>query len=198
MARLILASQSAARIHILRNAGLSFEATPAPVDERAVEAPLIAEGRTPGAVALALAEAKAVAVSRADPTAVVIGADQVLEADGLRWIKPQTMDDARQQLMRLAGRTHALHSAVAAAREGSASWRHLDTAWLTMRTLSAAFVDRYLAEIGEAALASVGAYQVEGIGIQLFERIDGDFFTILGLPLLPLLGWLRTQEVIRS
>ena len=198
MTRLILASQSTARLLMLRNAGLSFEAKPAPIDERAVEAPLIAERQPPSDIALALAEAKAVAVSRVEPDAVVIGADQTLEADGVRWTKPRTIDEARQQLESLAGHTHALHSGVAVARNRGVVWGHVDTARLTMRKLSAGFIDRYLAEVGEVALASVGAYQIEGIGIQLFERIDGDFFTILGLPLLPLLSWLRAQKMIPS
>jgi len=198
LTRLILASQSTARLLMLRNAGLSFEAKPAPIDERAVEAPLIAERQPPSDIALALAEAKAVAVSRVEPDAVVIGADQTLEADGVRWTKPRTIDEARQQLESLAGHTHALHSGVAVARNRGVVWGHVDTARLTMRKLSAGFIDRYLAEVGEVALASVGAYQIEGIGIQLFERIDGDFFTILGLPLLPLLSWLRAQKMIPS
>ena len=198
MTRLILASQSTARLLMLRNAGLSFEAKPALIDERAVEAPLIADRQPPSDIALALAEAKAVAVSRVEPDAVVIGADQTLEADGVRWTKPRTIDEARQQLERLAGHTHALHSGVAVARNRGVVWGHVDTARLTMRKLSAGFIDRYLAEVGEVALASVGAYQIEGIGIQLFERIDGDFFTILGLPLLPLLSWLRAQKMIPS
>ena len=198
MTRLILASQSTARVAMLKHAGLSFEAKPASIDERAVEAPLIAARQPPCDIALALAEAKAVAVSNDEPDAVVIGADQVLEVDGRRWTKPQTMDEARQQLERLASRQHALHSAVAAGHKGRVVWRHIDTARMTMRALSPGFVDCYLDKVGEVALASVGAYQVEGIGIQLFERVDGDFFTILGLPLLPLLSWLRAQKMIPS
>jgi septum formation protein len=196
LTQLILASQSPARILMLKNAGLSFDAKPAPIDERAVEAPLIAGGRKPGDLALALAEAKAIAVSVSEPTATVIGADQTLEADGMRWTKPRSVDEAREQLERLGGRVHCLHSGVAVARAGGIVWRHLDTARLTMRQLSASFIDSYLAGVGDAALASVGTYQVEGIGIQLFERIEGDFFTILGLPLLPLLSWLRSEKVI--
>ena len=198
MARLILASKSPARVVLLKNAGISFEAVPASLDERALEAPLIAGRRTPGEIALALAEAKAIAVSRAEPAATVIGADQTLEADGARWTKPASLEEARRQLQHLSGRTHALHSGVAGARNGEIAWRHLDTARLTVRKLSASFIDTYLARIGDRALTSVGAYQIEDVGIQLFERIEGDFFTILGLPLLPLLDWLRAEGVIPS
>jgi septum formation protein len=183
---------------MLKNAGLSFEAKPAPIDERAIDAALIAEDRTPSEIALALAEAKAIAVSRAEPAATVIGADQTLEVDGIGLAKPRNIEEARQQLERLAGRGHALHSGVAAARAGSVAWRHLDTALLTMRKMSHGFIDSYLAEVGGAALASVGAYQIESFGIQLFERIEGDFFTILGFPLLPLLSWLRAEKEIPS
>ncbi len=112
----------------------------------------------------------------------------------MRWTKPRSVDEAREQLERLGGRAHCLHSGVAVAQAGSTVWRHLDTARLTMRQLSASFIDSYLAGVGDATLASVGAYQVEGIGIQLFEHIEGDFFTILGLPLLPLLSWLRSEK----
>ena len=171
---------------------------PAPIDERAIEAPLIACRRAPAELAVALADAKAIAVNRAEPAAIVIGADQTLEVDGARWTKPGTIDEARRQLERLSGRTHALHAGVAVARNGQIAWRHLDTARMTVRELSASFIESYLAEVGDRALASVGAYQIEAIGIQLFERIDGDFFTILGLPLLPLLNWLRGENVIPS
>jgi len=198
MARLILASKSPARVMLLKNAGISFEAMPASVDERAIEAPLIANRCTPGEIALALAEAKAIAVSRSEPAATVIGADQTLEADGTRWIKPASIEEARRQLQHLSGRIHTLHSAAAGTRNGEVAWRHLDTARMTMRNLSASFIESYLARIGDRATASVGAYQIEDVGIQLFERIDGDFFTILGLPLLPLLGWLRAERVIPS
>ena len=198
MVRLILASRSPARVMLLQNAGIPFEAVPASIDERAIEAPLIAGRRTSGDIALALAEAKAIAISRAEPTATVIGADQTLEADGTRWTKPASIEEARRQLQHLSGRTHALHSGVAAARNGEIAWRHLDTAHMTMRKLSASFIDSYLTQVGDQSLASVGAYQVEGMGIQLFERIDGDYFTILGLPLLPLLGWLRAEKAIPS
>jgi septum formation protein len=185
-------------MQLLKNAGIVFEPIPAPVDERMIEAPLVAGGRNPAEIALALAEAKAVAVSQAEPTALVVGADQILEADGKRWNKPISIRQARAQLEQLSGRTHALHSGVAVARGGAVNWHHVETARLTMRALSADFIDAYLRQVGDDALASVGAYQIEGFGIQLFERIEGDFFTILGLPLLPLLGRLRAEKVIAS
>jgi len=196
MTPIVLASASKARIAMLDAAGVPFTARPAPIDERAVEAPLVAAGAAPAAIAMALAEAKAIAVGRAEPDAIVIGADQTLELDGARWVKPATLAEARSQLARLSGRTHALHTAVAAARGGSVVWRHAESARLTVRQLSAAFIDRYLERVGEAALASVGAYQIEGFGIRLFDAIDGETFAILGLPLLPLLAFLRRERAI--
>ena len=198
MARIVLASKSPARVALLKNAGIAFTITPSEVDERVVEAPLLAAGRMPAEIALALAEAKATGVSRADATATVIAADQTLAAEGERWTKPGSIEEARQQLRTLSGRTHELHSGVAVARNGQVAWRHVETARMTLRPLSARFIEAYLARVGEQALASVGAYQVEGPGIQLFDRIEGDFFTILGLPLLPLLRWLRAEKVIPS
>jgi septum formation protein len=126
----------------------------------------------------------------------VIGADQVLELDGERLTKPADMEEARRQLLRLSGRTHQLHSAIACARGGGILWQHSETAHLTMRKFSPAFVGHYLAAIGAGALNSVGAYQLEGRGIQLFDKVDGDYFGILGLPLLPLLAFLRSEGVL--
>lgn len=196
MARIILASQSATRVGILLNAGVEFEALPSRVDERQIEAPLAAAGAAPGDIALALAEAKAAAIAQADLTAWVIGADQTLEAEGERWHKPATMREARDQLLALSGRTHRLRSAVVGLHGDAPSWRHLDTATLSMRHLSPSEIDAYLGKVGETALQSVGAYQIEGPGIQLFERIEGDYFAILGLPLLPLLRWLRGEGAL--
>jgi septum formation protein len=191
MARIILASTSPTRIGILKAAGIAFEALPPRVDERLVEAPLIAAGKSPGEIALALAEAKAIGIGEADRAAYVIGADQTLDVKGERWVKPATMDEARSQLLALSARSHELHTAVVAVHRGTVGWRYLDSAVLTMRPLSLAEIGAYLNTIGETALQSVGAYQIEGPGIQLFEKIAGDYFTILGLPLLPLLKWLR-------
>ncbi len=196
MARIILASTSPTRIGILRNAGVPIEALPPRIDERLVEAPLAASGKSPGEIALALAEAKALAIGKADRAAYVIGADQTLEAKGERWHKPATMGEARDQLLALSARSHQLHSAVVGVHDGTVQWRHLDSAVMTMRPLSLAEIDAYLDRVGETALTSVGAYQIEGPGIQLFDRIQGDYFTILGLPLLPLLKWLREEGTL--
>ncbi len=196
MGGLILASASRTRVAMLSSAGLAFEARPAPIDERVVEAPLVEAGRAPSDIALALAEAKALAVSREAPEALVIGADQVLGLGRERLTKPPTMEAARDQLARLAGRRHALHDGLAAARGGEIVWRWEETALLTMRPLTPAMIDTYLGQVGAVALTSVGAYQIEGPGIQLFARIEGDYFAILGLPLLPLLAFLRRQGMV--
>jgi septum formation protein len=193
---LILASGSSARKAMLTAAGLAFSVRPAGIDERSIEIPLLAGGASPADVAAALAEEKALAVSRAAAGALVVGADQTLDLDGERWTKPATLSAAREQLARLSGRSHRLHSAVATARDGRVLWQHTASATLTMRTLSDAAIDAYLAETGERALTSVGAYELEGRGVRLFEAIDGDYFTILGLPLLPLLAYLRGEGEI--
>ncbi len=196
VAELVLASSSPARRSLLANAGIAFAVEPAALDERAIETPLIARGATPAEIAMALAEAKAVEVSRRLPEALVIGADQTLDCDGHRGTKSATVAEARAQLQRLAGRSHQLHSAVAVAQGGAVRWRHLDSATLTMRRLSAAAIDAYLQGVGEGVLASVGVYQLEGEGIRLFDEIEGNYFTILGLPLLPLLAYLREEGAI--
>jgi septum formation protein len=198
MPSLVLASASAARAAMLAGAGLSFDRDPARIDERAAEAPLRATGAGPADVAELLAEAKALDVSERHPGALVIGADQTLGLGDERFDKPADMEAARRQLLALSGRTHTLHSAVAVARDGAVLWRELASADLTMRPLTPAFIGHYLAVVGDAALASVGCYQLEGRGAQLFERIDGDYFTVLGLPLLPLLGFLRREGVIET
>lgn len=196
MSRIVLASGSPARRTLLANAGIAFDVEPAAVDERAVEAPVVAAGASPAEIATVLADAKAVEVSRRLPEALVIGADQTLDCAGHRGTKAETVAAARAQLQRLAGRDHRLHSAVAVARAGTVHWRHLDSATLFMRPLAAGEIDAYLRRIGDDALKSVGVYQLEGEGIRLFERISGDYFTILGLPLLPLLAYLRSQGAI--
>ncbi|MBD8891567.1 Maf-like protein [Roseibium litorale] len=193
---LVLASGSKIRSELLRNAGVDAEVDPAGVDERAVEAPLIEAGFLPEDLALVLAEAKADDVSGRRPGDLVIGADQVLAYEGKRFTKPEDMEAARRQLLAFSGRTHTLLSAVVLSRDGAAIWRHVSAAHLTMRELTPGFVGRYLADVGETALSSVGAYQLEGPGVQLFERIEGDYFTILGLPLLPLFAELRRLGVL--
>ncbi len=186
---LILASRSPARTALLAGAGLRFETSPAPIDERALEAAWL--GKDPGGLSRALAEAKALAVSARNPGATVIGGDQVLSVDGDILHKPADLEAARQQLARLAGRAHRLSSGVALARDGQVLWSECTEAELVMRPSSVAERDAILAEEGEAVLGSVGAYRIEGPSIRLFERISGDYFTILGLPLLPLLAALR-------
>lgn len=193
---LVLASGSKVRRQLLANAGLAFEVIPAEIDERRLAEPMVAAGADPAAIAEMLAEAKAAAVSAGAPAALTIGADQTLDLDGACLSKPADRAAARAQLAALSGRTHRLQSALAVARGGRAIWRFRDAASLTMRTLDAAEIERYLDEVGAAAFSSVGAYQLEGPGIRLFERIDGDYFTILGLPLLPLLHLLRVEGAI--
>ena len=196
MGRIVLASGSPTRVRLLENAGLRFTATAAAVDERTVEKPLRDRGATSAEIAAAMAAAKALAVSTSQKDALVIGADQVLDLDGRQWSKPASRDAARAQLHALSGKTHSLVSAVAAARRGEVVWRYMAEARLTMRSLTDADIEAYLARVGDAALKSVGTYQIEGPGIRLFERIDGDYFTILGLPLLPLLAFLRQHGEI--
>jgi septum formation protein len=193
---LVLASASGIRRTLLSNAGLAFEVVPAEIDERAAEAPLLEAGVAPADLALALASVKASVVSEARPRDLVIGADQVLGLDGERLTKPVDMEAARRQLLKLSGRTHQLHAAVACARAGEVRWQQVETASLAMRQLDPPEVGRYLARVGPEALKSVGAYQLEGLGIQLFEEIEGDYFAILGLPLLPLLRFLRSEGAI--
>ena len=193
----ILASKSAARRAVLEGAGVPFEAAVAGVDEDAVKTELLARGASPKAVAEALAERKAARVSQAR-SGLVIGADQTLELEGGLYDKVDTLAAARERLKLLRGRPHQLHSAVVVAKDGAAIWRETVSATLAMRDFSDAFLDAYLAHEGEAALGSVGCYRLEAMGAQLFARIEGDYFTILGLPLLGLLDLLRQQEVLSS
>jgi septum formation protein len=192
-----LASKSAARAQLLAGAGVRFEAVGSGVDEDAAKARLLSEDAGPRDIAQALAETKAVVVSLRRP-GLVIGADQTLDLDGSLFDKVETLAEARHRLERLRGRTHQLHSGVAVAREGAVIWREIQSATLTMRGFSDPFLDDYLARSGEAALSSVGCYQLEGQGLQLFERIEGDYFTILGLPMLSLLALLRREGVIAA
>nr|WP_025089880.1 Maf-like protein [Brucella intermedia] len=196
MSDLILASKSPFRSALLKNAGIEFSTASAEIDERAVEAPLYETGATPEEVAQVLAEAKALDVSEKNPGAVVIGCDQTLSLGDEIFHKPTDMEAARRQLLKFSGMTHQLNSAVVLVKDGETLWRHVSIARMTMRDLDPGFVGRYLGRVGDAALSSVGAYQVEGPGIQLFDRIDGDYFTIVGLPLLPLLAELRKEKLI--
>ncbi len=190
---MVLASKSTARRALLSAAGLPHEAIGVEVDERALESEAVREGAGPIAVAARLARAKALAGSAAAPGRLVIGADQTLALGEESFHKAPDMAAARRQLARLAGRTHSLHAAVAVAQDGVVLFEDARSAHLTMRALSDAALDAYLAAAGEAVLSSVGGYQLEGLGIHLFERIEGDHAVILGLPLLPLLGFLRSR-----
>lgn len=195
-APLVLASGSVHRAKLLRDAGLAIEIERSTLNERAVEAPLLESGADAEDVALVLAQAKALDVSARRPGALVIGCDQTLSLDDRLFHKPADMEEARRTLLALSGRTHRLNSAVVLARNGATLWQHVSTAEMTMRALDPGFVGRYLAAAGEGILSSVGAYQIEGPGIQLMERIVGDHFTIIGLPLLPLLAELRRLGAI--
>jgi len=194
----ILASASAARAAILRSAGVAFTQQPSNLDEASVREALRREGEVTqsGDIAELLAITKAIEVSSAEPDALVIGADQVLAFEDRTLEKPRDLDAARNQLLDLRGKTHVLHSAVCLCRGGQHVWTHMDTATMTMRDFSPEFLGRYLSVAGIAVLTSVGAYQLEGPGAQLFERVDGDYFTVLGLPMLPLLAKLREMEVL--
>jgi septum formation protein len=191
---LILASQSRARQALLTNAGISFEAVTAEIDERAVQQ---ASGLSaPGAIASLLAREKALSVSARQPGKFVIGADQTLALGVRLFSKPAGRAQAAEQLRTLAGRSHELHSAVAVVRDGKILFEAVAIAGMTMRRLGEAEIDVYLDQAGEAVTSSVGAYQLEGLGVHLFERIEGDHFTILGLPLLPLLAFLRSERLL--
>lgn len=191
-AGLVLASKSTARRAVLDGAGVPYEAATSGVDEDAVKTTMLAGGAGAREVAEALAELKALAVSRGRPE-YVVGADQTLEFEGGLYDKVETITQARERLRRLRGRPHQLHSAVVVAKDGVAVWRETVTATLTMRDFSDDFLDAYLAAEGEAALGSVGCYRLEGQGVQLFSNIDGDYFTILGLPLMGLFDLLRQR-----
>jgi septum formation protein len=191
---LVLASRSDVRGKMLAAAGLRFEIRPAQIDERAVEA---ASGVSDSAaIARVLARAKANAIAATVPGRMVLGADQTLARGSKRFSKPASQAEAAEQLRALRGRTHELHSAIVLLRDGEVLFDCVDSARLTMRDISDAFLGSYLDMAGDAALSSVGAYQLEGIGVHLFEKVDGDFFTILGLPLLPLLAYLRQNKFV--
>ncbi len=194
--KVVLASASQARTELLRRAGVDVAVDPARVDEAAVKASLLAEGAPPRDVADKLAALKALRVGRRHETALVLGADQVLVHRGEILDKPASLDDARSQLLRLRGERHELLSAAVAVLQGAPVWRHVGKARLAMRPFTDAFLARYLEKTGATALSSVGAYQLEGIGAQLFARVDGDYFTVLGLPLLEVLGFLRARGVL--
>jgi septum formation protein len=192
--RLILASQSRARQILLANAGIPFDAVPARIDERAVQED--SGLSAPSEVAGLLAREKALFVSSRSPTRHVVGADQTLAFGNRLFSKPGGRAQAAEQLRLLAGNTHELHSAVAVAHDGKIVFAHVSIARMTMRRLGEGEIEAYLDQAGEAVTTSVGAYQLEGLGVHLFERIEGDHFTILGLPLLPLLAFLRGEGLL--
>ncbi|CUX40276.1 Maf-like protein [Agrobacterium genomosp. 13] len=193
---LILASSSASRQMLMRNAGLTFSAIPADINERALDEELERNGASPEDVALELARAKALAVSALYPSALVLGCDQTMALGARVYHKPKTMPEAEAHLLSLSGKTHRLNSAAVLVRGGEVLWQTVSSAELSVRNLSTEFISRHLQRVGGKALSSVGAYQLEGEGIQLFTSIEGDYFTILGLPLLPLLTKLRDMDVI--
>tara|TARA_R110001606_G_scaffold359994_6_gene512183 strand:- start:22229 stop:22834 length:606 start_codon:yes stop_codon:yes gene_type:complete len=193
---LVLASGSAARRDMLAGAGVPFTVRPADVDEEALKASLTHVDAVE--LALELARAKALAVSRHDSEAWVLGADQTLAFDGGLVSKAPSLEAARIRLATMRGRSHQLHSGAALARDGRLVWSGVDTVTLVMRDFSDAFLDAYLASEGEGLLACVGAYRLEGMGSQLFESVDGDYFTVLGLPLWPVLAELRRVGVLAS
>lgn len=193
---LVLASGSVIRRTLLINVGLSITVDPADIDEGAIKDRMKTQNAPVLMAAAELAGAKAQAVSRRHPGKLVVGADQIL-ALGSQWFdKPASRAAAAQQLERLSGRSHQLVSAAAVVKDGEEIWRTAQTVTLHVRPLSREFIDSYLAQAGEAVLSSVGAYQLEGLGAQLFTAIEGDYFTVLGLPLLPLLAFLRQQGIM--
>lgn len=192
----ILASGSEARAKMLANAGVVFELDPASVDEAAVKSAMKISGANCAEAAEALAATKAQQVSRRHPGSLVIGADQMLLFDDAWLDKPASIADARRQLKKLRGSKHELVSAVCVVNDGIVIWHHVDRARMTVRPFSEAFLEQYLEKMGEGIFATVGGYAVEGIGAQLFSGIEGDYFTILGMPLLPLLDFLRGHGVL--
>lgn len=193
---LILASQSKARIQMLRAAGLECTSCPADLDEAAFMNAALSEGASPSEIAARLAAAKASYISGQNPGALVIGADQVLECAGQVLSKAASPEDARTKLQNLRGKTHHLISAVCIVQNDNIRWQTAQSAALTMHDFDDVFLDHYIEKAGPALTRSVGAYELESIGAQLFDTIDGDYFTILGLPLLPLLKYLREEQGI--
>lgn len=189
---LILASKSSARQNMLRAAGLEFEIRPAEIDESVAQS----SNAPPSEVAQELARAKALHVAAGHPDALVIGSDQILECEGQILTKAANKDEAREKLKTLRGKTHSLISAVTLAKNDEILWQQTGNAFLTMHNFNDDFLESYIERAGEALTRSVGAYELESTGVQLFETIKGDYFTILGMPLLPLLTYLRTQQGI--
>lgn len=196
MSQIILASGSRIRADMLRDAGIAVEIVPSDVDEGEIKEDCARQGHDIPDMAMRLAQAKASAVSRQHPDAYVIGADQILGLDAAPFDKPATMTQAAERLRVLSGRTHTLHSAACIIKNGAPLWQALSQPTLTMRTLAQQDIENYLAATGDIVLSSVGAYQLEKQGARLFTAVQGDYFAILGLPLLPLLAFLRDQNLI--
>jgi septum formation protein len=196
MTTLVLASASAARARLLAAAGIDVTVDPAGIDEGSIKRESRAAGADAASCALHLAEMKAKAVATRHPGALILGADQLLNCDGAWFDKPRDIDEARMQLMALNDRQHALVTAATIVRDGKVLWSVVERALATLRRCSVAFIDHYLAVMGKRALATVGGYELEGLGAQLMEKVEGDYFTILGLPLLPLLAFLRDQDAL--
>lgn len=196
MRNIILASASAHRADMLNKADIAFKIVPSSLDERALEAPLAEADVSPADRAEILAEAKAISVSEQNTGTHVIGCDQILALDGEVLHKVRDMEEARRRLLALSGNTHILHSAVVLAKDGETIWRHVVPCAMTMRDLDPAEIGRYLSAVGDAALSSVGCYQIEGRGVRLFDQIEGDLFSIIGLPLLALLKALREHGAL--
>ncbi len=194
---LILASQSKSRGALMRNAGLTFEQMSSRLDEDAVKAAMRQDGESTTRQAETLAELKAQKISSGTP-GIVLGADQMLDLEGEGFDKPKSLDEARENLRKLRGKTHTLETALVACENGTPIWRIVTRPKLTMRSFSDDFIENYLENIGDAAFSTVGAYQLEGLGAQLFARIEGDYFSILGLPLIQLLDWLRARGMIAT
>lgn len=198
MRTILLASSSSTRAALLRNAGLAIATHPARIDEETIRTALESEGATPRDIADTLAEMKAARVAARHPQDMVIGCDQVLEFQGRAFGKPESPDSLRAQLETLRGQTHRLLSAVVVYHQGQPVWRHVGVARLTMRAVSDAWLTDYLERNAADLMDSVGGYKLESEGVQLFSQIEGDYFTILGLPLLPLLSWLAQRGDIPS
>lgn len=196
MTKIILASKSTHRAEILRNAGIEFTISAADIDEREIEQPLLEAGLGGEDIAEVLAISKANSVSEKFLDAYVLGCDQTLSLEGALLHKPEDMEAARRRLLALSGKTHQLNSAVSIIRNGETLWSYVEVCQVTFRKLDPGFIGRHLAMAGEKVLSSVGAYQIEGHGVQLFEKVEGDFFSIIGLPILPLLAKLRELELV--
>ena len=194
----ILASASQSRAAVLRSAGIAIECRPSDIDEESLKTSFRQEGRSAADVASSLAELKAQGVGEDHAGRYVIGADQMLQCGGAWYDKPVDLDQARGHLRALRGKTHELFAAICVLHDGVCVWRHLECARMTMRPFSDEFLDAYIDAVGKQACQSVGAYQLEGLGARLFSRIEGDYFTILGLPLLPLLAFLADHGVVKS